>query len=210
MQVDLETPEWDPDDVEKSAEDILARNEFQPRPRSLLERFSEWLTEQLAELFSRFGGSGAPNLIAYTLMAVFAVVVLWLLWKLIRDRFIRLPEKAEKPEPTIEIEAPLSARELRSEVERFERDGNWKEAVRARYRLLVSELVERGTLEDIAGRTPGEYRRAMFRDHPENAESFAAVTDVFERIWYGDEPATSEDSALIRTASDRILGAVAA
>jgi Domain of unknown function (DUF4129) len=67
--------------------------------------------------------------------------------------------------------------------------GRYREALRCRYRALVGDLARRGVLDEIPGRTTGE-ERAQFSAAASPAEpAFARATELFDDVWYGDEPA---------------------
>src|SRR4029450_4451834 len=58
-------------------------------------------------------------------------------------------------------------------------------ALRSRYRALAPDLASRGLVEEVPGRTAGEYRRQVGRALPEAATDFAGATELFEVAWYG-------------------------
>ena len=74
--------------------------------------------------------------------------------------------------------------DIRSRV--FESEGAWKQAIRARYRLLVRTLIDGGQLPDIAGRTTGELRSDIETTIPGALESFDEASTLFELPWYAD------------------------
>ena len=51
-----------------------------------------------------------------------------------------------------------TAAQWRAEAAAHDAAGRWREALRCRYRALVAELAGRGLVEEIPGRTSGEYR----------------------------------------------------
>ena len=102
-------------------------------------------------------------------------------------------------ELTTELDQPTrSPAEWREEADRCLARGDQRKAVRARYRAVVGELVASGWLDDIPGRTEGEYRSEVHERHPELAAPFDELTRLFEGVWYGDEPADA-------TTVDRVI-----
>jgi hypothetical protein len=64
--------------------------------------------------------------------------------------------------------------------------GEWRSAIRALYLSSLNLLHRRGLIHYQRERTNGEYL-AMLVGQP-TAESFTALTDLFERAWYGAKP----------------------
>lgn len=162
--------------------------------QTILERAASWIGDLLSKI--TFGIGGGPgflgNLVALGIVAGLVVLAVAIVRALLRYR------RPPKPEPendlTIDTEAGRAASDWRGEAERFEAAGQWREAMRARYRELVRSLIEDGLLDDVPGRTTGEYRAAFERASPATgaAASFAELTDLFEAVWYGGV-ATGED-----------------
>jgi hypothetical protein len=71
----------------------------------------------------------------------------------------------------------------------------------ARYRELVTALVDDHVLADVPGRTSGEYRLEYAGARPARADEFAEATDLFERAWYGAEPTGPEENQRFRELS---------
>ena len=91
------------------------------------------------------------------------------------------------------------------EAEAHERAGEWKLALRARYRSLVADLASRGLVDEIPGRTAGEYRAEVAETVPGVASEFAGATELFERAWYGNRPTGADDAAHFRDLEQRVL-----
>jgi hypothetical protein len=53
-------------------------------------------------------------------------------------------------------------------------------------------------LEDIPGRTTGEYRNAFVRARPESADAFIELTGLFEAVWYGGVETDAADNQRFR------------
>ncbi|MBV9410730.1 MAG: DUF4129 domain-containing protein, partial [Acidimicrobiia bacterium] len=95
----------------------------------------------------------------------------------------------------------------RAEAEAHERAGEWRQAVRCRYRALVADLAGRGILNEVPGRTAGEYRRELGDALPAASPQFAGATELFEGAWYGHRPTGEADAAHFRDLADRVLEA---
>ena len=74
--------------------------------------------------------------------------------------------------------------------------------MRARYRELVRSLIDDGVLDDLPGRTTGEYRGEFVSARPTAADSFVALTDLFEAVWYGGIDTDAADNQRFRQLAD--------
>lgn len=206
--------DFDPD---KAIEAILSDPEYDYSP-SLFGRIMGWIGDRIADLLRPlasaggvFGGGfggGLATFVGYLLIIGLVAAAAWLLWRVIRDR---LPKPAETTsEPVIEISPWRSADELRADARAFEEEGEWREALRAWYRLSIAELVERDLIENPPGRTSGEYLREVNEGLPSAASQFEKLTQRFELVWYGNDGSSADDVALVRRLVDEVLGKVAA
>ena len=189
-----------PDATRRFAHAILSRPEFQPTPVTPIERLRTWVLHQLSRLIENvlsFGPHGILGaLIALALLGglVFLIVrsVLATSGNPVREGFV----VAGRPRPPEDWLAEAAQREA---------DGDWRGAVRCRYRALVADLARRGVIEEIPGRTTGEYRWAVGVNLPTGATDFGEATELFELAWYGDEPADAGTAASFRSLSGRVL-----
>jgi hypothetical protein len=198
----LPIPVHDPDAVRETARQILARPEFAHHGPSLVERLERWVGDVIGHLFDRLsaGGSSAAGWVILVVAVVAAIYAL-----------TRAGRKVQRDPAQADIAVTAERRPAsawRDEAERLERDGRWKEAMRARYRALVGTLVERGVVDDVAGRTTGEYRREVADAAPSTAAEFAGATELFERAWYGDEPTGAAEAAHFGSLAERVLTGV--
>jgi hypothetical protein len=202
---ELRVPVRDPEQVREVVREVLSRPEFRPPPRSLTERVLDWVLELIGRLLAALGGSGAGGIVGLILLALVLVGV-----GVLAARFSR----GLTPSPEVAAAVPggrrRSAAEWRAEAEANERAGAWREAVRSRYRALVADLAARGLVEEVPGRTAGEYRREVGRALPEAATDFAGATELFEVAWYGRSGTGAGEAARLRDLSDRVLGRVRA
>lgn len=197
----LPVPEPTPDDARRTADDILAGREYQEvDDRSVLERVQTWVQTQfgrlLEQIFSGGGGAIATWLLVGLILAGLGYFVTRILRTVRPDPGVRLAEV---------VEVRRRPDEWRRDAEGHERAGEWKEALRCRFRALVGELVDVGTLNDVPGRTAGEYRREVRAAAPALAPGFAEATEIFERAWYGDEPTGPVENERFRALSDRVV-----
>lgn len=91
----------------------------------------------------------------------------------------------------------LSADELAAQ-------GRFREAVRERLRAIVRDLVERGVIDYRPGWTVTELATMGAAARPAIAAPLAAASEVFSRIWYGQQLATAADDAAMREHASQV------
>jgi hypothetical protein len=196
---ELPVPTHAPDDVRHLADDILSRPEFREPPPSIFERAQRWIGDVLGRIFDALAGGSGGAFAWLILVAAFAAAVYAL------TKFGRSVQRDPVRRATVDVDVAKSSREWRGDALRFEREGQWKEGLRCRYRALVTDLVDAGVLRDVAGRTAGEYRRELASAVPPAASDFAGATELFERAWYGDEPTGPPESEQFAGLAERVL-----
>jgi hypothetical protein len=192
---DLPPPDHAPEDARAAADEILARPEYQwSDDRSLLERIGEWVTDRLDDLFGPLGVSsgGLPVWVGWLVLGVLVVLVGLLLYRA-RAGWRRSGSVVATGGSRVVVSVDDDEVDWAAEVDRCEAEGRWREALRARYRLLVGDLARRQVIGDLVGRTTGELVGEVRRTSPSVAPPFAAATDEFEEAWYGGAAVTAAD-----------------
>jgi hypothetical protein len=206
LVVDLPEPRVDPDAVRARADDILEGKEFR-REESAIGSGVEWILRQLGRFFGTlFGGGGGGG--GFVVGLVVLALVAALLFLLLRHRPRRRVREPRRAEVQVEHEERTST-DWGGTAADHEARGEWRLALRARYRELLASLYERRLLADLAGRTAGEYRRELAEAAPAAAAAFASVTDHFERAWYSEADVGPDELSEFRRAAASTLTAVA-
>jgi hypothetical protein len=196
---DLPKPTRPPGQVTRAVHDVLARPEYQHPGPSLLERIQQDVLDWLARVLSGVVGAGIGAWIVLVVIVGLVVLVVWRLARDVsRDPGQRLAVSTGRLRPSAD---------WRAEAEAHERAGEWRQAVRCRYRALVADLAGRGVLNEIPGRTAGEYRTELGDALPAASPQFAGATELFEGAWYGHRPTGEADAAHFRDLADRVLEA---
>ena len=191
-----------PDAARERLTRIFERPEF-ARTKSLWQRFLEWL-ESLFDggepsLQAPPSGLGAlANLIVWVLIVGLAVLVIVVLVRVIRRR-VRGNKPATPDAEIVLAEPDLTRGEWESLAARYEAAGEWKEAMRCRYRELVARLVDERSVDPVPGRTTGELRRDVENSSPAVAAAFSEASGLFERPWYADEVTGPQENARFRS-----------
>ena len=160
------------------------------------ERVLGWMSRQLA----RLGGGGRGTVLSWAvvLAAVGGAVAL-------AARFSRTvtPDPGGAPSPA--PGRPRSPQDWRAEAVAHEQAGRWRLGLRCRYRALLGELAARELVEEVPGRTAGEYRSEVARNLPAASSDFAGATELFERAWYGNVDSGAEEAERFARLAERVL-----
>jgi hypothetical protein len=184
---ELPPPEHSPGRAREVADEILSRPEYQWRDdRSLVERVGDWVATQIGRLTAPFGvgAGGVPVWVGWLVLVLLVLLVGVLVYRS-RAGWRRERSPQTGGDGRVVVSAGEDMVDWAAEVGRCEAAGQWREALRARYRVLVGELAGRGVIGDLVGRTTGELVADVRANAPGTAPSFAAATEMFEGVWYG-------------------------
>jgi Domain of unknown function (DUF4129) len=189
LPLDLPEPTHDPDQARQLADEILSRPEYQwTDDRPLIERINDWIGDQLARLGSALAFGGLPVWVGYLILGALLGGLAYLIWRT-RDSWLRAAGPGRRGgRGRVVVSADEDLVDWPAEVARAEAEGRWRDALRARYRVLVGDLAARGVLGDLVGRTTGELTAEVRAVAPAAGPAFAAATDLFEAVWYGGAP----------------------
>ena len=188
-----------PEEIRRAAREIVSRPEFRRTPRSPVQVVLDWIGRQLDSLFNHVqGGNGDVLGFVIAGLAVAVIVVLLV-------RFARSLQRDPGTAVPLDADVGRPATDWKAEADAHEAAGEWREALRCRYRAMVADLAARGVVDEVPGRTAGEYRTAVTRSTPAAAPDFSGATELFERAWYGAKPTGPDDSARFRELSERVL-----
>ncbi|MGA3219305.1 MAG: DUF4129 domain-containing protein [Acidimicrobiales bacterium] len=190
---------------------ILAQRQFHPAP-NWWRRSVDWLRAHLHLPAIHLPGLNGGAWQSYVVLVVLLAGVAAALTIATRRGFFqrwRHPRAAPGVVVTEESGA-LSPAEWLERAGRFAAEGRFREALRCRYCALVGELAGRGLLDEVPGRTSGDYERLVRASVPEVAQQFAAVTALFEACWYGHEPSDAQEQVLFDRAAQLVLREVGA
>jgi len=197
----LPTSQQDPATSRDKAQEILDRPEFRRAEPGLFDRFTAWLGEGFGRLLEGLFSGGVGSALSWGILALAVAAVAFF-----AARFGRTVQSDPgRPDVALRIEARRSPVEWRREAEACEARGEWKNAMRCRYRSLITDLVSRRIVRDLPGRTAGEYRIDVTARLPEAAAEFAGASELFERAWYGDRPTGPDESARFRELADQVV-----
>lgn len=205
----------DPEEARRTADDVLSRSEFDEPEPTLFRRGVEWVLERLDRLFGREGdepvlgggdaGAGGSSWFTILVLVVALVGTVLVARVLLRSGVLSRRQKRRSDELAVDVSERRSAQAWDELARRLEAEGRWKDALRARFGALVEQLIERGVVEDVPGRTTGEYRVQVRRALPDAGDDFAAAADLFDRAWYGDAPTGPDEAQRFVHDAERVL-----
>lgn len=197
---DLPEPERSAEEVRRVADEVLADAVFDRPPPGLLARARDWFFERIGDAVESVLGSAGSGLLGW---AVVAMLVLGAV--LIVVRFTRGIQR----DPGTAVGTPSGPRrpptDWLADATRFEAAGDWRAGLRCRHRALVASLAASGLVDEVPGRTAGEYRVDVARSVPAVAPDFDGATALFEVAWYGGRAVGAAEAGRFEDLSRRVL-----
>lgn len=193
---ELPVPTIGADEVHRVARSVLARSEFQEARPSWWQQLLQFLADLWAKLFDLLSGGGRGSIIGTAMLIAVAVLLV-----LAVIRFTRGVQRDQAREVVHDHDVGRTAADWEAEAREHELRGEWRDAVRCHYRALLAELAAEGLVEEVAGRTSGEYLALVGVGLPDAAAPFEDATRAFEAAWYGHEQPSSQDVAGFRDAA---------
>ncbi len=166
-----------------------------------VEQFITWLGEKLKSMLPGLAGnpggleSGKLRALLYTLLAAVAMLLGWLIWRVVRSK------KQARAAAAVAVAAPameLSDADIEADRQPLDqwlqlaRDCMGRQelrlAVRALYLAGLAYLAESSLISIQRGKSNQDYARELRRKTravPELSAAFVQNMNVFERTWYG-------------------------
>lgn len=202
-----EPPVVDPDAARRAADDILSDPAYAEPQQSVLDRALEWVLDRLGSVFGSGAGGGPGNLIGWLVVLALVAGAVWLLAKAVRVPSIRRREVDDELRYGTETHRDASV--WSAEAARRAAAGDHRGALRCRHQALAARLVDRGVVEDVPGRTAGEYRDVARVRRPDVAAEMDTVTAAFDDVWYGSGAVDAGGYASFDRTCEQIEGVVA-
>lgn len=190
------------DSAREEAERELRRSVYDVGGESFAQRVINWIVDKVTEAIDaavRVTPGGLPSLILLVIVLVALVVFLRLgLGPAgLRDALTDRRRGARS----------MSAAEYRAEAERYAATGDYREAVRARFRAVIRELEQRAVLDPRPGRTAGEIATEGGAAVPAIGTDLTVAARIFDEAWYGRKTADAAAYQRIGAADDAIRNA---
>jgi len=188
--------------VRDRAAQILGEKQFRTHPQSIFQRIESGVARVFDHVVAAFFNGGGLTVLGVIVAVAIVVVAIGL-----AARFaLRV-----KADPAIALSSRGRVRrqpvEWAAEAAVHEAAGEWRDALRCRYRALVAELAMRGVVEEIPGRTTREYEAVVQARLPGSAPAFDEASDLFEAAWYGNQPGGRAESERLRVLAAAVIDA---
>ena len=188
---------YDRDEARQLLEDELTGPEYQREftgpVREAIDAVLQWLQEEALSL-------GVVNIPAGPLVVLVLLVAVTGVLLVVRPRL----QRSGSGELSVDIEAGLSAEDLRDRADLHAQAGNYDDAARDRFRALVRGAEQRGLLSSAEGRTATEITRQLAAKFGEHAEQLGTAAELFNLSRYGSQRLTGQHYEQLR-AVDREL-----
>lgn len=199
---ELAVPGFDPEEVRRITDEVLARPGYAEVQPGLVAQFWDAALDLVGRLLEAVTGSGEQGvvggLVVLAIVAVAVVLVVRFVSGVRRDPGLALALSGAVGRP---------AQDWAAEAEGHERAGRHREALRCRYRYLIAALAAQGLVDEVPGRTTGEYLSETSAAVPGAGRELRGVTTAFERVWYGDADADADAVTAARSDVDAVLAA---
>jgi hypothetical protein len=184
--------------------EILDREEFNAQE----PKASFWF-RQLERLISYL--PAVPRWLSTVLQWLFypvALIVIFLALILILKRFRRFPFLKRDYGVTVEPQSRADPELIKIEAHKWSQKGDYRQAIRCLFLSLLLYLDKMGLLNYDPGKTNGQYLSEVHKGMDNKAETFASLTLLFERKWYGMEESSEQDFHQYEQAFASLIGSV--
>jgi hypothetical protein len=197
---DLAPPAFGRDDVGDAVREVFSRQEFRTDDPGFITQARDWVFDRIGRLLSDLlqgGGRGIVGLVVFALVITAVALLI--------ARFARTMQRDPEATPSPTGMRRRTPAEWRADAERYEAEREWRHGLRCRHRALVADLAGRGLVEEVPGRTAGEYRAEVSVALPAARDAFGGATELFELAWYADAPTGPDEVRRFRELSDQVL-----
>jgi hypothetical protein len=184
--------------------EILDREEF-----NVQEPKASFWSRQIQRLISYL--PAVPRWLGAVLEWLFypaALIVILLIFTLIVKRFRRLPFFKRDYGVAVEPQSRADPESIKREAYEWSQKGDYRQAIRCLFLSLLLYLDKTGLLTYDPGKTNGQYLGEVHRGMADEAKTFASLTLLFERKWYGMEESSEQDFHQYEQAFASLIGLV--
>ncbi|MFC7618913.1 DUF4129 domain-containing protein [Microlunatus sp. GCM10028923] len=186
----------------------LEKSRYAEAPQWLLDLL-RWLSELMEKIIAfvsgvssgpaASGGSGI-NVGFVVILVLIAAGIALLVWKVGLPRW----QTRRRRDAEVDLSEALEPDDYRSAAQRYAEAGDWRSAVRDRFRAVVKELEIATILDPRPARTAFEASALAGRALPEQAAELDAGAGTFSEVMYGDRVADAAAYQRMTELDDRI------
>lgn len=186
------------DEAAAAARRELSRGVYQADDEPLPVRVGRWLLEQIRVLVDRAGDLSPGGRLGLLIVILVLVGVA----ALARARLGPLGGPARRS--ALVTGAARDASAYRAAAQQAAQQGDWAVAIREQLRAVAREVTEQGVVDDRPGRTADELAAEVARALPTVRTGLLAATTVFDRVWYGGQPADAATYQVVAAADEQV------
>jgi len=162
-----------------------------------LDKLKDWLANILDKILPKTGfwGEGASQWLAYTILLVFFLLVIFLVVYMI-SRMVHRSVLKHKPVSATEL--TLSYNSHLNKVDQYATEEEYDLALRHLFLALILLLDQEKLLEARVWKTNGEYYEELKNNDRKLAKTFYAIALKFEETMYGGKPITKTEFQLFQ------------
>lgn len=194
------------EEAQRRANEELSKAKYGGIPDPLQDILN-WIQEMLRSLLQLVTGQvqpGAGVSWGFIIVIVVAILVLGIIiWRVGLPRW----QQRRAKDADIEIDQSVSPAEYRDLAEAAAARGDYRTAVRERFRAIVRELEFRTIITPRPSRTALEAATAASRELPTTTGPMHAAATLFSAVMYGDRAATRDDWQQILAAETAVHAA---
>ena len=182
--------------------EILDREEF-----NVQEPKASFWSRQIQRLISYL--PAVPGWLGAILEWLFypaALIVILLIFIFIVKRFRRLPLRKQDYGVSTESQSRVDPESMKIEAYEWSQKGDYRQAIRCLFLSLLLYLDKAGLLTYDQGKTNGQYLSEIHKGMANEAKTFASLTLLFERKWYGMEESSEQDFHQYEQAFASLIG----
>jgi hypothetical protein len=199
----------DREEAQRRADEELSKSKYSHIPE-WLQHLIDWGQRTLENLVStivsgpQVGGGVSWGLVAVVLILLALVALI--IWRVGLPRW----RQVRRPDAEVDVDQSVLPSTYRDLAEAAAALGEYRTAIRERFRAIIRELEFRTIIAPRASRTAFEAATVASRELPHAQEPLYAAADIFSAVMYGDRPGTPDDwrrildaEQAVHTAADR-------
>lgn len=187
----------------------LGKSRYTEMPQWLRDLL-QWLYELMEKIITfvldatsgpAASGGGGINVAFVIILVLIAAAIALLIWKVGLPRW---QTRRRRRDAEVDLSEALEPDDYRSAAQRFAEAGDWRSAVRDRFRAVVKELEIATILDPRPARTAFEASALAGRALPEQAAALDDGARTFSEVMYGDRVADAAAYRRMVELDDRI------
>jgi hypothetical protein len=173
---------------EKAKDELFSSREYVydktgPAPRSLWDKFTEWLSEHIDDLFENKGMNVGLRVLEYSLIiAAIIIIILLLLKNNIRSLFYG--KSAEADLEFSDLKENIHLINFEKLIDESLANKDFRKAIRLHFLRTLKDLSDRELIKWKIDKTNYDYSLEL--SNSKYSSSFNELALLYDHVWYGD------------------------